>query len=170
MAQPAARATARRSPTVDELAVWRDYVETSEAVRRTLAAGLQSSSGISPGDYSVMLALSEAPDRELRSSALADLCGWERSRLSHHLRRMEERDLVARRQAGDDARSAIVALTDVGARIFRSSSAAHLRLVREVFVDALTPEQLEAVRTTTAALHRHLDARAAAAAPETSTD
>jgi DNA-binding MarR family transcriptional regulator len=159
------RTPARRSPTADELAIWRDYLETSEAVRRMLAAGLQTSSGISPGDYSVMLALSEAPDRELRSSALADLCGWERSRLSHHLRRMEDRALVARRQADDDARSAIVVLTDAGARIFRSSSAAHLRLVREVFVDAFTPEQLEGVRTTTAALRRHVDERAAAAAP-----
>ena len=52
--------TGRRSPTADELGIWREYVETSEDIRQAMAAGLQSTSGISPGDYAVLLALSEA--------------------------------------------------------------------------------------------------------------
>lgn len=147
----------KRSPNASELAIWREYVETSEQVRRTLSAAFQETSGISPGDYSVMLALSEADDRTLRSSDLATIVGWERSRLSHHLRRMEERGLISRAPVGGDARGAAVTLTETGSSTFRSSSAAHLRLVREVFVDAFTSDELQAMHSATTALRRHLD-------------
>ncbi|MFF0945891.1 MarR family winged helix-turn-helix transcriptional regulator [Kocuria sp. CPCC 205300] len=149
----------RRSPTHRELAVWRDYIETSEAVKRALAADFQATSGLSPGDYGVMLALSEAPDRLLRSSELAEAVGWERSRLSHHLRRMEERGLIVRHKVGGDSRGAAVTLTDAGADLFRKSSTSHLRVVREVFIDAFTPEQLEAMQIAVQALRTHLGNR-----------
>lgn len=149
----------KRSPTRDELAVWRDYIETSEAVKRALAADFQASSGMSPGDYGVMLALSEAPDRLLRSSELADVVGWERSRLSHHLRRMEERKLIIRHKVDGDSRGAAVTLTDAGADLFRKSSTSHLRVVRDVFIDAFTPEQLNAMQTAVQALRTHLQKR-----------
>lgn len=149
----------RRSPTRDELAVWRDYIETSEAVKRALAADFQATSGMSPGDYGVMLALSEAPDRLLRSSDLAETIGWERSRLSHHLRRMESRQLIVRHKVDGDSRGAAVALTDSGADLFRRSSTSHLRVVRDVFIDAFTPDQLDAMQTGVQALRTHLQGR-----------
>jgi DNA-binding MarR family transcriptional regulator len=155
----------RRSPDGAELAVWREYIETSDDVRRTLAAAMQETSGLSSGDHAVLLALSEAVGRALRSSELAAAIGWERSRLSHHLRRMEHRGLVHRQPVGDDARGAAVELTEDGVRAFRAASAAHLRLVREVFVDAFTPEQLETMRTLTGTLRTHLQARSATADP-----
>lgn len=158
-------ARGRRSPDQDELAVWRDYIETSEAVKRSLASDFQATSGITPGDYGVLLALSEAPGRRLRSSDLADVVGWERSRLSHHLRRMVERGLVERQRVDGDARGAAVELTDDGASLFRKSSASHLRVVREVFIDAFTPEQLEAMRVSTTALRQHLRGRSGSGCP-----
>jgi DNA-binding MarR family transcriptional regulator len=147
---------ARQSPTPGELAVWREYVETAEAIRQALAAALQSTSGVSPGDYTVLLALSEADEHRLRSSTLAEGIGWERSRLSHHLGRMESRGLICRRKSGNDSRGAEVELTDEGARTFRASSAPHLRLVRRFFIDALAPEDLEAVGRVATNLRRHL--------------
>nr|WP_243751911.1 MarR family transcriptional regulator [Leucobacter weissii] len=141
--------------------VWRDYIETSGAVKHALAADFQATSGITPSDYGVLLALSEAPERRLRSSELAKVIGWERSRLSHLLGRMERRGLIERRRVAGDARGAAVQLTDDGARLFRKSSASHLRVVREVFIDAFTPEQLDAMRVATQALREHLSGRAA---------
>lgn len=146
----------RQSPTSYELAVWREYVETAEDIRRALATELQSTSGISPGDYAVLLALSEAEEHRMRSSNLADEIGWERSRLSHHLGRMENRGLVRRQRSGQDNRGAVVELTDEGAHTFRSSSASHLRLVRKLFINALTPANLEAARNVAASLQTHL--------------
>jgi DNA-binding MarR family transcriptional regulator len=143
--------------TREELRVWRNYVETAEALRARLAGRLQSESSLSAGDYQVLLALSEADRRTLRSSELAALIGWERSRLSHHLGRMEKRELIRRTRCPDDAHGVEVALTDVGAERFRHGSVPHLRAVRELFVDALSPEQLAQVDVVTTALRRHLD-------------
>lgn len=151
------RKSARQSPTAAELAVWRDYVETAEVLRQALATGLQATSGVSPGDYAVLLTLSEADDHRLRSSVLALQIGWERSRLSHHIGRMESRGLIRRHRSGNDSRGAEIELTDEGARIFRSSSAPHLRLVHQLFIEALTPEELEAAGVVATSLRRHLN-------------
>jgi len=147
----------RTTPTRDELRVWRDYIETAEALRARLASRLQSESSLSAGDYQVLLALSEAEGRTLRSSELASLVGWERSRLSHHLGRMEKRGLIGRASCADVAHGVDVTATDAGLEAFRAGSVPHLRAVRELFLDALSPEQLEHVAELTDALRRHLD-------------
>ena len=77
----------------------------------------------------------------MRSSELAAGIGWERSRLSHHLGRMERRGLVRREECATDNRGAEVVLSTAGAEAFRAATVPHLRAVRELFVDALTPEQ-----------------------------
>lgn len=159
MTQPTLRRTSRRSPTAEQLRVWRGFVETTAQLRSVLASRMQSDSGLSPGDYAVLLALSEAGGRRLRSSELADEVGWERSRLSHHLGRMERRTLVRREPCETDNRGAWVVLTAEGADAFRRSSVVHLHDVRELFVDALTAEQLAAVAGITAALQERLPDR-----------
>ncbi|GAA0388530.1 MarR family transcriptional regulator [Microbispora corallina] len=143
-------------PTADELRLWRDYIETAEILRSELASRLQSESSLSTGDYGVLLALSEARERRMRSSELAAAIGWERSRLSHHLGRMERRGLIRREECVTDSRGAEVVLTPTGADAFRSASIPHLRAIRELFVDALTPEQLVAAGEVAATLRRHL--------------
>ena len=148
----------RTLPTIDELQVWRAYVETAEALRSELASRLQSESSLSPGDYAVLLALSEATDHHLRSSELAANMGWERSRLSHHLGRMERRGLLRREDCESDNRGAEVVLTAEGAESFRRASIPHLRAVRELFVSALNPDQLAAAQGIATALRARLDA------------
>ncbi|SJM63432.1 MarR family winged helix-turn-helix transcriptional regulator [Gulosibacter sp. 10] len=146
----------RRMPSAHELRIWRDFVETSELLRRRLGARMQAESGISSADYSVLLALGEAEGRSMRSSDLAEHIGWDRSRLSHHLGRMEKRGLIRRERCADDSRGSLVLLTREGAQRFRRGSVPHLRDVRELFLDALEPEQLTAVGEATAALRTHL--------------
>ncbi|MFC7622211.1 MarR family winged helix-turn-helix transcriptional regulator [Microlunatus sp. GCM10028923] len=153
----AGRPAKRRLPTKEELRVWREFIETAEALRAELASRLQSECGLSTGDYAVLLALSEAPGRRLRSSELAAGIRWERSRLSHHLGRMERRGLIRREDCATDSRGAEVVLETAGAEAFRRATVPHLRAVRELFVDALTPEQLAAAADLAAALGSHLD-------------
>ena len=145
-----------RLPSRDELRVWRDFIETTEVLRSRMGARLQSESGLSTGDYTVLLALSEAPDRRVRSSELATLIGWERSRLSHHLGRMERRGLITREDCPTDSRGAEVVLSTAGADAFQAATRPHLKAIRELFVEALTPEQLAAAGEIAAALRRHL--------------
>src|SRR5258708_35862498 len=106
----AARAAARQRLTARELAIWRSLLDTTAELGRILGAQLQES-GVSPADYQVLLALSEADSRRLRSSELAASIGWERSRLSHHLGRMERRGPIRRADCATDSRGPGVSLT-----------------------------------------------------------
>jgi DNA-binding MarR family transcriptional regulator len=146
----------RQLPRADELRIWRDYIETAEALRAELTSRLQSETALSPGDYAVLLALSEAPDKRMRSSELAVSVGWERSRLSHHLGRMERRALIRREECATDSRGAEIVLTAGGATAFRSATVPHLRAVRELFVDPLTPDLLACAGHLAAALRARL--------------
>lgn len=159
MTGPSLRGTNRPSPTADDLRVWRAFFETSEQLRSMLGSRFQSESDLSSGDYSVMLALSEAPHKTMRSSELAAHVEWERSRLSHHLGRMESRGILVRRKCADDSRGTEIVLTVEGAALFRQASSPHLKAVQELFLDALTPELVEKADEVTTALRAHLNAR-----------
>jgi DNA-binding MarR family transcriptional regulator len=149
-------AVARRRMTVAELGIWRTLIDTTAELRRILGAQLLQESNLSPGDYQVLLALSEADGRRLRSSELAASIDWERSRLSHHLGRMDRRGLIRRDDCATDSRGAEVSLTDDGARMFRAATAPHMKAIKKNFADALTLEQFEALADILQALQHHL--------------
>lgn len=144
-------------PTSEEFAVWRAYIQTIEILRARVQAQLHSDSQLSEGDYKVLLELSQAEGKTLRSSQLAAVMEWERSRVSGQLGRMEKRGLIRREPCADDARGSNVILTDAGARAFRASTIPHLRAVKSAFIDAFTEAQLASIDETTAALRAHLD-------------
>ncbi|MEV7692187.1 MarR family transcriptional regulator [Microbacterium sp. NPDC089189] len=146
----------RKSIDAEQLRIWRNYIETAEILRARLESRLQSDSALSSGDYHVLLALSEAAGRSLRSSELADSIGWERSRLSHHLGRMEKRELIRRERCADDSRGSQIVLTDTGAAAFRRGSVPHLKAIQDLFLDALSREQLDHVEQMTESLREHL--------------
>jgi DNA-binding MarR family transcriptional regulator len=146
----------RTRMTSADLAVWRSLIDTTAELSRRLGAQLQRDSNLSPADYQVLLALSEANGRRLRSSELAEMIDWERSRLSHHLARMERRALIRRDECATDSRGAEVSLTAEGAEIFRGATLPHLRAIKSLFADALTPEQFQALAGILRSLHAHL--------------
>lgn len=146
----------RRSPSAHELRVWRSFIETSDQLRSELASRLQSESAVSSGDYVVLLALSEADGKRMRSSDLATHIEWERSRLSHHLGRMETRGLIAREKCSTDNRGADIVLTPEGASLFRKASAPHLHAVQSLFVDALSADQIDQIDQSVQALQQNL--------------
>ncbi|MDE3723660.1 MarR family transcriptional regulator [Nocardiopsis sp. N85] len=148
----------RRLPTRDELRSWRAFLEATEALNAEISARLQRDSGLSPGDYKVLLALTETEGERMRSSELAEVIGWERSRLSHHLGRMERRGLIRREDCAIDNRGAEIVLEKEGATAFHGATVPHLTAVRELFVDALTPEQVRAAGEIARALRAHADA------------
>jgi DNA-binding MarR family transcriptional regulator len=142
--------------TSAELATWRALLDTTAELRRILGVRLARETSLSPADYQVLLALSEADGRRLRSSRLAASIDWERSRLSHHLVRMERRGLIHREGCATDSRGAEVLLTDEGAGLFRRATAPHMKAVKQHFADALTPAQFDALADILQALARHL--------------
>jgi DNA-binding MarR family transcriptional regulator len=149
-------ASTRPRLTSAELAVWRSLVDATRELERRLTARMAEDAGLSPGDYRVLLTLSEAHGRRLRSSALAAAMGWERSRLSHQLGRMERRGLISREECAADSRGSEIVLTEAGATAFRAATVPHARAIKEHFADALSPGQFAALDDVLTSLLRHL--------------
>lgn len=153
---PSVNESGRRSPTASELRAWRAFIETSEAAKHLVALRLQKESGLSTGDYAVMVALYDQPGHGMRSSQLAETISWERSRLSHHLGRMERRCLISRQAVAGDNRGAEVSLTAQGAHLYRRASSPHLHAVRDIFVAPLSVDQLSLLEDAMRSLAAHL--------------
>jgi len=73
------------------------------------------------------------------------MVGWERSRISHQVIRMEKRGLVAREECGEDARGSMVRLTDAGRTAIVAAAPAHVAAVRQYFVGALTDAEIDVI-------------------------
>jgi DNA-binding MarR family transcriptional regulator len=123
-----------------EAATWRGYRQLTQLLDAAVAADLRADSGLSDADYHVLSTLGETPDVDWRLRSLAERLLWTRSRLSHQLRRMDARGLVARPDAPGGAGPAIV-LTEAGWQAIREAAPRHVQSVRHRFLDALDAEQ-----------------------------
>ncbi|MEU5783772.1 MarR family winged helix-turn-helix transcriptional regulator [Micromonospora lupini] len=133
---------------------WRGYRRMRRLLDLELARELSQDASLSEPDYDVLSDLSETPQGRLRLSELADRMLWSRSRLSHHLTRMQQRGLVTREECPDDARGAMVVLTPAGRDAIEAAAPGHVTAVRQHFLDLLTPAEVEALGAFT---HRVVD-------------
>jgi DNA-binding MarR family transcriptional regulator len=151
----------------DQHRTWRGILRMHTQLTAALAQGLKADSDMSISDYEVLAILSEAPDQTLRARELRCELQWEKSRLAHHIRRMEQRGYVRRDACTDDLRAPIIGLTEVGLNTIRAAAPAHVAHVRRLFFDALTPAQTRAMREAANAV---LDNLTRHAAPATAAD
>jgi DNA-binding MarR family transcriptional regulator len=124
---------------------WRQFLQMQGQLRYRVGSRLQQETGLSPADYEVLVNLSEAPEGRLRPRELGGVTRWEKSRISHHIARMEERGLVKRAACRTDRRGAFVVITPAGRRAIEKAAPRHVEHVRDAFIDALTPAQLGAL-------------------------
>ena len=101
--------------------------------------------------------LSEAPDRTLRMTGLAQRTNASLTRLSHVVRRLEERRLVQRASCPEDGRATNARLTADGWEALVAAAPGHVTTVREHVIDALTPGQVAALSEAAAAMLKRLD-------------
>lgn len=137
--------------------VWRQWLELGHRLPAALNRGLQVGSDLSLPDFDVLVQLSEAKAGRLRHSELATALGWERSRLSHHLRRMEARGLVAREDCLDDGRGSFAMLTPAGHAAIQHAAPGHARHVRDLVFDHLTDAELRSFGRVVARVLDRLD-------------
>ncbi|HEV2778851.1 MAG TPA: MarR family transcriptional regulator [Actinophytocola sp.] len=128
--------------TPDEQRAWRALASVLFKLPGALESQLQRDAGLSHFEYLVLSALSEADDRTLRMKDLAALSNGSLSRLSHVVTRLEKRGWVRRQPCPADGRHINAVLTDAGYDKLRASAPGHVEIVRELVVDALTPDQL----------------------------
>jgi len=119
-----------------EWSVWRAFTTMHRMLEASVEARLHGAS-VSGPDFDVLSALLEADDQALRAGELAASIGWEKSRLSHQLRRMESRGLIARRECTADMRGTWVELTDAGRATAAAAMPERLTVMREIFFDVL---------------------------------
>ena len=117
-----------------------------------------ASAALQATTWSSMVTVSEAPGQRIRSRDLGRRLGWERSRLSHQIARMEARGTVKRAPCDDDARGFDVLLTDAGQAAIEAAAPAHAEAVRHCFADLLVPEQLDTLGDIADVITNHLAA------------
>jgi DNA-binding MarR family transcriptional regulator len=135
---------------------WRDLMRVVAQVSSRLNGRLQRQSGVSLADFEVLDAVAAAPGRRLRVFELADALGWEQSRVSHQLARMQHRSLVTRTECPSDGRGAFIGLTPSGRAGLRRASSAYARALDELVFGSLTQAQLAALSGLVGSLRRGL--------------
>jgi len=125
-----------------EQRAWRALQQFGAPLSAALNRQLLADSALSSADYQVLVVLTETDQGALRAGELGRETGWEKSRLSHHLKRMEARGLVRREECLTDGRGLFVAITEAGRQAIADAAPGHVAAVRDLVIDALTPEQL----------------------------
>jgi DNA-binding MarR family transcriptional regulator len=134
--------SAFRTLTPEQQRAWLAYMRVQLRLTYEMNRQLQADSTLSLPDYDVLNALRYAPGGRMRITALAARISWERSRLSHHVRRLQNRGLVECRPAPADRRATEITLTDQGWDEITRASSGHIDLVRRLFFEGLPDELL----------------------------
>jgi DNA-binding MarR family transcriptional regulator len=129
----------------DQERAWLAYIRVQLRLAYEMNRQLLADSGMSLPDYDVLTALSVADGDRMQITVLAAQIGWERSRVSHHVRRMSARDLVSCGLSAADRRVTEVTLTSRGRQALQEAAPGHVDLVRRLFFGGLPDGLVEAL-------------------------
>jgi DNA-binding MarR family transcriptional regulator len=128
--------------TTAEVDSWLSVVRLMTWLPWSMDQQLQRDSNLGLVEYQVLAMLSESPERKMRMSVLAEVTNASLSRLSHLVKRLEERGLVRREPDPADGRFTNAVLTGEGFRVLAEAAPGHVAHVRSLVIDVLSPEQL----------------------------
>jgi DNA-binding MarR family transcriptional regulator len=140
-----------------ELAAWVRLAAVLELLPGVLDTQLRRDAGLTHFEYYCLAMLSEAPQRTLRMTALAQQANATLPRLSHVVRKLEERGLVERFPCPHDARATNARLTPAGWDKVVTTAPGHVANVRHHVIDALTPAQVDQLAALSEAMLARLD-------------
>ena len=135
------RLVAEAIPNQHGLAAWRALIHAHATLMRQLATDLVNDIGLTLGDFDVLAQLGQAGG-DMRISELAAQAYSSRSGMTRRIDRLVDEGLVTRANSDADGRGVVVGLTDAGVARLAEAAPAHLRRVRELFVERLTDEEL----------------------------
>ena|SRR5438477_10571049 len=142
--------------TETERDLWLAFIEASHLIERLLDQRLRAETGLSFGQYEILMRLSRSPQRRLRMSELADQAVTTKSGLTYQATQLEKAGLVCRRNTPGDDRGVFAYLTEDGDRMLDKLAPVHETVVREYLTGRLAPEQLDALTAAMCATRRHL--------------
>jgi DNA-binding MarR family transcriptional regulator len=143
--------------TSDQLHSWLSVVRLMTWLPWSIDQQLQRDAGLKMVDYQVLAMLSERPERTMRMSALAEVTNASLSRLSHLVDRLEKKGWVRREADPNDGRFTNAILTEEGFEMLAAAAPAHVRHVRSLVIDVLTPEQLRRLGRDAARIMARID-------------
>ena len=138
--------------------VWRRWLLMNDRLTAALSRDMQRGSDLSLQDFGVLVHLTDVRDGRVRIAELAIALNWERSRLSHHITRMERRGLVRREECSQDGRGAFAAITTTGRTAIEGAAPSHACTVRRLVFDDLTDEELQTLGVITDKILARLEA------------
>ncbi|MEZ0381919.1 MULTISPECIES: MarR family winged helix-turn-helix transcriptional regulator [Mycobacteriaceae] len=138
-----------------ESRAWRAFIDANQQIEAHLSRRLLEA-GLSGADYSVLAALSAVDEDRMSARQLSQTLGWEKSRLSHQVRRMQKDGLVGREPNPDDARSTMVCLLPAGRAAIEKAAPGHVHDVRRNFIDLFTPAELDTLAALNERILHHL--------------
>ena len=121
------------SPT--EEALWRALMRIVKVLPRNLDTDLIRGAGLTASEYTTIMTLSEAPNRELRMTDLANTTGLSASRTTRLVDDLQSRGWVTKVASSSDARGNVARLTPRGMAKLKSAWPVHLASVRTRFLD-----------------------------------
>lgn len=142
--------------TVDQQRVWRTFLNGVARINDRLDTELRPF-GLDLGEYEILVHLSESEGHALRMSELAERVRQSRSRLTHTISRMEDKNLVMRMACPSDRRGVIAQMTDHGYDLLVKAAPAHVESVRRALVDRVDPDDFEALGRVMAAVTQVTD-------------
>jgi DNA-binding MarR family transcriptional regulator len=122
---------------------WRAFMHAHHQLTVCLNRLLLLDSGLTAADYEVLGVLAGLPEGSMPAQEMGTLLRWEKSRLSHQVRRLQEQGLVARELNPADRRSAMIVLLPAGRRAIEDAAPGHVRNVRRHMIDLFTPAELD---------------------------
>jgi DNA-binding MarR family transcriptional regulator len=126
-----------------ELRVWHAFVLMGEDVLSRVGRDIAQATGLSGPEFGVLSRLAAFGKGEMRQQVLASVMAWDKSRLSHQLTRMEERELVERRRT--DGKTVLVTLTKRGRERLDAARPIHAASVRRNLLSRLDQEQINTI-------------------------
>jgi DNA-binding MarR family transcriptional regulator len=148
----------------EQLQAWVRLAAVVERLPGVLDSQLRRDAGLTHFEYYVLAMLSEAPERTLRMTALAMRTNATLPRLSHVVRRLEQRGFVERFPCPEDGRATNARLTEAGWAKVVDSAPGHVENVRNHVIDALSREQVKQLMAITDAILRRIDPQGAMSA------
>lgn len=126
-------------------AAWTRFQRMHARLTDRLNREIARETGLSQADFEILCALIQQPDTPVRALALRCGIEWEKSRLSHQLRRMEQRGLVTREVCEEDNRSMLIRVTPTGRSLAEAARRHYDRALHDYFANTLTGDDLTAL-------------------------
>ena len=147
-------------PSLDplQLGAYFDLIEVTSLLRHAVEQQLREAGGLSYVQFQLLARLGDSPTGSHRMTDLADGVVYSRSGLTYQAGLLEKSGLVVRAPSRDDERGIVVTLTDAGRAVLADVFPGHIELVRELFFQPLSRDDVATLARVLAPVREHMRA------------